>query len=78
MYAQQLKKCVGALLKSIFSVIWSKKNWPNRQKNLAPCRSLAAAKQTLNHAVRHKSLICAAENPVLQGFSANNCPLGSY
>ncbi|MCI5751214.1 MAG: hypothetical protein MR038_01850, partial [Oscillospiraceae bacterium] len=33
-----------------------------------PCRPLAAAKADVNQGVRHKSLICAAENPVLQDF----------
>ena len=39
-----------------------------KPKILAPCRPLAAAKADVNQVVQHKSLICAAENPVLQDF----------
>ncbi|MDD7429028.1 MAG: hypothetical protein PUK49_04535, partial [Oscillospiraceae bacterium] len=37
-------------------------------KILAPCRPSAAAKADVNQGVRYKSLICTAENPVLQDF----------
>ena len=55
MFAQQLKKCAEALLLSIFSVVEG---------------TPVVTKADINQTVRHKSLICVSENPVLQDFQS--------
>ena len=67
MSAQQPKKCVEALLRSIFRLLGAR-IFGGLAKNPCTLPPVSGGKADINQVVRHKSLICAAENPVLQDF----------
>ncbi|MCI5751505.1 MAG: hypothetical protein MR038_03350, partial [Oscillospiraceae bacterium] len=65
MSAQQRKKCAEALLRSIFLLLGAR-IFGVSAKNPCTLPPVSGGKADINQVVRHKSLICAAENPVLQ------------